>query len=106
MKLKIAPKHILTRILILIAFITIILVVGRFTLLNKGQKCATAEVLSIIVAIFFSYCFWTLGLLVELYFLNKKRKIEKRNSNIIATLLVPFLFLLEYLYLQIVEIFY
>lgn len=91
-------KHIVTRGSILFLLMLTSVPVGLSTL-PSNRRCGTGDILSVIAWFVLFYVLWTLGLLIELFFLNKKQQLVKRNSNLIMALTLPLF--LAFLYISL-----
>lgn len=101
---KIDFMHLFLRIILFALLIPVASIIGLSTL-DKNRRCGTGDGLAILFYIFIFYCIWAVGLLLEAYFLNKKKENRKRNLNFIMAFTIPTLFFVLYLYFQIIELF-
>lgn len=81
-------KHIMVRVSILMLLMVISVPVGQSTL-PSARRCGTGDILQIIAWFLLFYALWSIGLLIELFFLHKKGHISKRNCNLVLVLLPP-----------------
>ena len=95
-------NHCIKRIAILVFCIIISIPIG-LSMLNPNRRCGTGDGLVIVFWMFIFYIAWTLYLLIESFFRNKKNEILKRNSNIKMALFLPIAFILLWFYFILME---